>query len=208
MSRILLLEASGLTGGVAMIESRRLVWSREFVLRERRDGGPLASWTAEAMASVGFPDLVVAGVGPGSYNGIRSAVAFARGVALARGVPVFGLSSLHAWRPGQGGDRPLILWGDARGGQVMYAILQNAGGQILQGPVLIGQEKLNALAAEAGLPMVRISGQRPREAEFDLALLADAAANPERYLVPEPIYLKPPHITSPKRDPRLLGGRS
>ena len=38
---------------------------------------------------------VAIGIGPGSYNGIRAAIAFAQGWQLSRGIPLTGVSSAH-----------------------------------------------------------------------------------------------------------------
>jgi tRNA threonylcarbamoyladenosine biosynthesis protein TsaB len=49
-------------------------------------------------ADCGFDRLtkIVVTVGPGGFNGVRIGLAFARGLALARGVPCVGISTLEA----------------------------------------------------------------------------------------------------------------
>jgi len=60
----------------------------------------VADWTEGLLKQAGgaFTDLawIVTGVGPGSFTGIRIAMAFAQGVALPLGLPVFGVTSFEA----------------------------------------------------------------------------------------------------------------
>lgn len=69
-----------------------------FETRETRDQGNLLISHAQralAAAGYGFQDLDVLGVGigPGSFTGIRIGIAAMRGIALASGKPLLGISS-------------------------------------------------------------------------------------------------------------------
>jgi len=69
---------------------------------------------ADAGLEPGDLDSLVVGTGPGSFTSIRIGLATARGLALALGVPVAGVSTLEAFS----GGRPVI---DARRGEVFTA---------------------------------------------------------------------------------------
>jgi tRNA threonylcarbamoyladenosine biosynthesis protein TsaB len=53
-------------------------------------------------------DGVAVGIGPGSFTGIRMAIATARGLSLALGIPVAGVSTLRALAAGAPGAVPVI----------------------------------------------------------------------------------------------------
>jgi tRNA threonylcarbamoyladenosine biosynthesis protein TsaB len=62
---------------------------------------------------------IAVGIGPGSFTGIRIGLATARGLALALGVPVAGVSTLDALSTGAPGAVPVI---DARRGEVFVLL--------------------------------------------------------------------------------------
>jgi tRNA threonylcarbamoyl adenosine modification protein YeaZ len=80
---------------------------------------------------------IVAGIGPGTFTGVRIAVATARGLALALSVPVIGVATLSAlaaeaatsMESGDERARPdlVIPVVDARRGQVFYGVYRLAG---------------------------------------------------------------------------------
>jgi len=79
-------------------------------------------------------DAVVAGVGPGSFTGIRIAVAAAKGLAYALSIPAVGVSTLDimaaaVWVPGLVVS-PVL---DARRGEVYGAVYQNT--PLAEGPL-------------------------------------------------------------------------
>jgi len=160
---------------------------------------------------------VLVGSGPGSYSGTRVGIAAAQGVALAAGCPVVALPSLVAVPAVAQGGACLFL-GDARRGAFWTARV--AGGRLDAAPALTDADGLKqqveaALAADTPVATMEeierfcllgelcgvIRRQIPTAAglwlawhEADEAERAVWAAAP-----PQPIYLKPPHITAPKR---------
>lgn len=77
-----------------------------------------------ARNGLGYPDLerVVVTTGPGSFTGLRIGLSAARGIALARNIPVVGVPSLLAISLAAPRDRPVSVLLDARRGE---AYVQN-----------------------------------------------------------------------------------
>ena len=76
--------------------------------------------------SIGELDAVAFGAGPGAFTGLRIACALAQGLALARGLPVLGISSLEAIAQEAGAAR-VVACIDARMREVYYAALEHDG---------------------------------------------------------------------------------
>jgi tRNA threonylcarbamoyladenosine biosynthesis protein TsaB len=70
-------------------------------------------------------DAIAFGAGPGSFTGLRIACGLAQGLALARGLPVIGISSLEAIAQECGAPR-VVACIDARMREVYYAALERA----------------------------------------------------------------------------------
>lgn len=81
-----------------------------------RDGNWIASLELDGI------ERIVVGTGPGSFAGIRAALAFAQGFALGRPCEVLGLPSPCAIAAQLGGRGPLAVIGDARRGKLWIAL--------------------------------------------------------------------------------------
>ncbi|HYL90049.1 MAG TPA: tRNA (adenosine(37)-N6)-threonylcarbamoyltransferase complex dimerization subunit type 1 TsaB [Burkholderiales bacterium] len=81
-----------------------------------------------ANASLRMPDLqaIAFGAGPGSFTGLRIACGLAQGLALARELPVIGISSLEAIAE-ESGESRVVACIDARMREVYYSALEKKG---------------------------------------------------------------------------------
>lgn len=80
-----------------------------------------------ARNGVGYPDLtrVVTTTGPGSFTGLRIGLSAARGIGLARAIPVIGVPSLLALSLALEGPSTVLL--DARRDEAYFQIFASAG---------------------------------------------------------------------------------
>jgi tRNA threonylcarbamoyl adenosine modification protein YeaZ len=67
-------------------------------------------------------ERIIVGTGPGSFAGIRSAIAFAQGYAAAGSCEVLGLESVCAIAAQENTGGPLVVLGDARQGKFWVAL--------------------------------------------------------------------------------------
>lgn len=195
--------------------TQRIVLCEESMARGHAEA--LMPMVAEVMteAGLGFAalDLIAATLGPGSFTGVRIAIAAARGFALATGAHPWGTDSLTvmakaALERGIAADgKPFAVAVDARG-ERLYFGLYDADGRKLAGPLLIDAGEAadllpgelaaavgNSAAHLAEAAMVR--GHRLEAKLADLqpnaAALAELALEAEETLPTlRPLYLRPP----------------
>ena len=96
-------------------------------------------------------DLIAATVGPGSFTGVRIAIAAARGLALVTHAGLFGTDSLSvmarsALASGAVGAAPFAVAVDARRG-MLYLGLYDEAARKIEGPLLIAPDEAARLAA-------------------------------------------------------------
>lgn len=119
---------------------------------------------------LGDVGLLVVGVGPGSFTGIRVAMATARTLAWTAGIPAVGVVSLEAlaWSVGAGvpSGRLIAPFVDARKGEVYGALYRVAGPgrpQVVVPPAVGRAEAVLAgVLAEAGAEPVLVVGDGVR----------------------------------------------
>jgi tRNA threonylcarbamoyl adenosine modification protein YeaZ len=147
---------------------------------------------------------VVAVVGPGSFTGIRAGLAAARGLGLALGIPVVGVTTLEALAaeardlaPG----RAVVAVLDARRDEV-YAQAFTADGAPASPPALLTRAAAAKLAAghdavligsgaalvAEHLPDAKIAGPQPQAAITTILAIGAARAVPDR--PPGPLYIR------------------
>lgn len=217
-SFLLVIETSTPSASLAAIEPDGRVTQHEFT-SDRSHNAVLFSPLQELLDSRDTTEigLVLVGSGPGSYSGTRVGIAAAQGVAIASGCPAVAIPSILGVPSAENGTTCLAI-GDARRGSYWTATMEQS--RLLTDPELTdaaGLEAIVTTAAAAGIPVVSFEepGRFPLPPELrgkvrqefpDAARLWKAwqlTDEPSRASwrkeAPQPIYLKPPHITPAKR---------
>ena len=151
-------------------------------------------------------DRIGVAIGPGSFAGTRVGVAFARGLALACGADVVGLSNLAAIAHEHHTIRPLVVAHDARRDELILQIYQGAE---TTDPIRLTVDELPAWLGRQDLAGARVAGSGssvlampslPRADHPDMTALLDLtmALDPTEHPA-SPFYARPP-------DAKLPGG--
>jgi tRNA threonylcarbamoyl adenosine modification protein YeaZ len=149
----------------------------------------------------GAPDAIVVGLGPGSYAGVRIAIATAVGLRAASTARLVGLPSICAMETA---DREYCVIGDARRESFFFGRIRD--GRMIEGPSLYSGEEMETKLMERKEP-IYASEALPRFAQATLAYpsarkLAELARDQVGEMADtrslEPIYLREPHITVAK----------
>jgi len=198
--KILALELSSARGSVAWRDDNS-EWAREWP-NDRKNSGEFFRNLVEAQDQFGPPGRIVVGLGPGSYAGTRIAISAAIGLQLAVKAELIGLPSLCAI---ECGAPEYAVLGDARRQSFFVARVRD---RIMSAaPVLQSEAELRSslVALSARMPVFAVE----KLPQFDgvpvrypsAEILARLAAEENRaFVLPrlEPMYLREPHITTPK----------
>ena len=102
-----------------------------------------------SVSGIGFAglDRIAVTTGPGSFTGLRVGLSAARGIALAAGKPVVGLTTLSAYAApwvSETGEHPIISAIDARHGYVYFQVVRSNGGSLIRPRLAPIEEALEA----------------------------------------------------------------
>ena len=196
----LAIETSTARGSVAVWSAGELLFSETFTA-ERRHSASLFAALERARGQVARIEQIAVGLGPGSYAGVRIAIAAAFGLELALRAELVGLPSIAAFETA---SPQYLAAGDARRDAFYFAVVD--GGVCIDGPRLASEQEVRDVIDGFGTWPFYVSEKLARFPTATIAfpsaaVLARQAAE-ERGIVQsgdlEPIYLREPHITYPK----------
>ena len=203
--KTLAFELSSGQGSLALLEDGAVLFERGFP-SDRKDSGAFFENVQLCLEQFGVPGEIVVGLGPGSYAGVRIAIATALGLRTAVRASLVGIASICAIDVE---DRDCCVIGDARRQSFYLARVSN--GRLVDGPALMSANDLETKITDVAMPvysserllrfpLVKLAYPSARRLA-DLAHLQSAEIDDNRPL--EPIYLRGPHITTPK-EPRVF----
>jgi tRNA threonylcarbamoyladenosine biosynthesis protein TsaB len=185
----LLIENSTDIGTAVLADGTQILALREFA-----KAGMLSAAIHNLFLEFGPPDELVVGLGPGSYTGIRVAVATVIGLKTALRCPTFGCPSVLAYSAAT-----YHVVGDARLGSIFLASIEE--NRLARGPELRSVEEFHRLLPELRGELIFAVGPIPGVADLPIVrpraehlLLRRKSFQPSL----EPLYLKEPHITRAK----------
>ena len=193
----LAIETSTPRGSLAVHDGTRLLIDEQFAA-DRRTTATLFPLLKRVLEAGPAPEQIAVGLGPGSYAGVRIAIAAAMGVAMAKKARLVGIPSVATFS-----REHYVAVGDARR-ETFYWTEVDAG-VCLDGPRLVDEAELRARLGVAGVAVfatevLTVVPQAVAATPF-AAILAELAAAGRGIVMREtldPIYLREPHITQPK----------
>ena len=227
MKTILALDTSTELASLALRRGGELIWEKE-IPSQRSHSVALFPALQEAAREVARIDCIAVGLGPGSFAGIRIAIAAALGLQAAWECELVGMPSVLGL---DSCSSSFVALGDARRGAWYFSKVTD--GECVEGPCLLEDDQsLQEALQKAGLDLASKSrgsgaGSEPlpnAEAGLGLILTTDAAAirwgaelrSPKARVLAElasinrgilqrdqlePLYLREPYITVPKKTP-------
>ena len=200
--RVLALELSSGRGSIALLNGDKIEFEREWP-NDRKNSGPFFEHLAEVQKQFGNVSTIIVGLGPGSYAGTRIAISAAIGLQASSRARLIGFPSICAI---ECDAIEYCAIGDARRQTFFFARIRE--NNLVEGPDLMTEAELREKLAKLDKKMSIFATEKL--SQFNRAELCYPSAkvlvrlatdSKREFTQPplEPMYLREPHITTPKK---------
>jgi tRNA threonylcarbamoyladenosine biosynthesis protein TsaB len=199
--KLLAFDLSTRRGTIALANEKEILRAHDWP-NDRRSSAPFFEALDEVIRKHGAPETIVVGLGPGSYTGTRIAISAAIGLNATIGAALAGISSLCAISD----ENDFYVIGDAKRASLFFAKI--SGGLLKSDPELLSADEMNKRISSITTIPVYTSDELPQFASVKLrfpsakllCLRAQAAPQNLARAPLAPIYLREPHITTPRSE--------
>jgi tRNA threonylcarbamoyladenosine biosynthesis protein TsaB len=212
--RILAFDCAGAQCAAAILSDGDILATRR-ILAERGHAQLLIPMLVELLDEAGLEfsdiDRFAVTTGPGSFTGIRVALAAAHGLALGTGKPIVGITVFEAMAAVGTGSSRLLVAIDSRRAELFVQMFDSAGAPITE-PVMLPPEAVADWAGPGALALTgdaaaliapHLAGMvdNPPDGwtiQVDPVVVARLAADRSAGAPPAPFYLRPPDAVPAK----------
>ena len=208
MNATLAIDTSTKEGRVSVLSENKIIFNEIFTSKRSHNSQIFAPLQEALMSCDRAPSLIVVGTGPGSYTGIRIGIAAGLGLSMALEIPIIGIPSICcAECTDQKSSYQAI--GDAR--RESWYIATVKGHKIISGPELlesveslnkkieVNQNRTFCFDESISLPGIEKTNPCTQKLARIASELSDQEINELKSIPTEPIYLRAPFITQPKK---------
>jgi len=197
--KLLAFDLSTRRGTIALANEKGILGATDWP-NDRRTSAPFFATLNEIVREHGAPEMIVVGLGPGSYTGTRIAISAAIGLRATTGAALAGISSLCAVSD----ENEFCVIGDAKRSAFFFAKISS--GLLANDPELLSENEMNKRLLSITTIPIYTSDELPQFAlvkpRFPSAKLLCLRAQTFPQNVSRaplaPIYLREPHITTPR----------
>src|SRR5438093_12511575 len=115
---------------------------------DRKNSAAFFENLSVAAKKFGPPEIIIVGLGPGSYAGTRIAISAAIGLQVSSGARLIGYPSICAM---ESDAHEYCAIGDARRNSFFFARIR--GRELVEGPVLFSEKQLQKKLTTLGMPI-------------------------------------------------------
>jgi tRNA threonylcarbamoyladenosine biosynthesis protein TsaB len=197
-------------GSIALANDKEILCARDWP-NDRRNSAPFFAALNEIVREHGAPETIVVGLGPGSYTGTRIAISAAIGLQATTGAALMGISSLCAISD----ENEFYVLGDAKRASFFFAKI--SGDLLANDPELLTENEMKERISSITTVPIYTSDDLPQFTSVKVRFPSAKLLYLRAQTVPQnltrapltPIYLREPHITTPRKNDRrtlpLLG---